>query len=163
MRFSFLKVKPIPSILHMWKGKKSKKILKHGTRISSALPYNTKLLRSSILFIFSPDVLLSIPNKVPFTELRKKILAPFGGRPKFPILAFLTVGRFTAFDTKTQKTLYSSIRNWSTRFILIADDKKSGIVCAYGQGTEVELRAKTTLFNLQENTKKKYIFVKLTQ
>jgi hypothetical protein len=36
-------------------------------------------------------------------RISKKILAVGGGRPKFPILSFLSVGRFTFFDIKTPK------------------------------------------------------------
>jgi hypothetical protein len=44
-------------------------------------------------------------KKVSFTEFRKKILAPGGGRPKFPILSFLvSVGRVTFFDKNLQNS-----------------------------------------------------------
>jgi Reverse transcriptase (RNA-dependent DNA polymerase) len=41
--------------------------------------------------------------KCPEESCILKILAPCGGRPKFPSLGFLSVGRFTFFDTKTPK------------------------------------------------------------
>jgi hypothetical protein len=43
------------------------------------------------------------PEESFINRISKKIFAPGGGRPKFLILSFLSVERFTFFDTKTPK------------------------------------------------------------
>jgi hypothetical protein len=62
-----------------------------------------KSMTSSISFIFTSDELLSVLKKVSLTEFRKKIVAPGGGRPKFPIMSFLSVHFFLYKNSKTLK------------------------------------------------------------
>jgi hypothetical protein len=124
--------------------------------------YPLKKWTSSISFIFTADVLLSVLKKVAFTESRKTMAN--GGRPKFPVLKFLSIRRFTFFDTKTPKLLKTSIDDWYLRSNLSTDrSQKVRDYLRLRPRIRRWIMSENSDFQLSEQKWKTIFFLKLTQ